>query len=406
DLQPDLGAMRADLTKVRQTLFNLISNAAKFTRDGIVTLAARRLQEADGDLIEFSVADTGIGIPEDKLEHIFEEFSQADASTTREFGGTGLGLAITRRFVEMMGGDITVRSQRDRGSRFIVRLPAHVDALKAARAADDAMDDEPPAVEPPTAGQPGADGELVLVIEDDPESRDLLSRTLQKNQFRVATAAGGDEGLRLARELKPTAITLDVMMPGRDGWNVLRQLKSDPDLANIPVIMVTMVGDRNLGYALGADEFLTKPVDRSALAEALERLCPGAGGPILIVDDDAEARRMLRRQLKDLRRDVVEAADGKEALERAGERTPSFVLLDLMMPVMDGFEFLEAFRAREAYSEIPVIVVTAKDLDEAEIRRLREKAEQVLSKGEYDRQQLVAAIRASINKRRDADVQG
>jgi hypothetical protein len=398
--------MRADLTKVRQTLFNLISNAAKFTRDGIVTLAARRLQEADGDLIEFSVADTGIGIPEDKLEHIFEEFSQADASTTREFGGTGLGLAITRRFVEMMGGDITVRSQRDRGSRFIVRLPAHVDALKAARAADDAMDDEPPAVEPPTAGQPGADGELVLVIEDDPESRDLLSRTLQKNQFRVATAAGGDEGLRLARELKPTAITLDVMMPGRDGWNVLRQLKSDPDLANIPVIMVTMVGDRNLGYALGADEFLTKPVDRSALAEALERLCPGAGGPILIVDDDAEARRMLRRQLKDLRRDVVEAADGKEALERAGERTPSFVLLDLMMPVMDGFEFLEAFRAREAYSEIPVIVVTAKDLDEAEIRRLREKAEQVLSKGEYDRQQLVAAIRASINKRRDADVQG
>jgi len=409
DLPPGLGAMRADLTKVRQTLFNLISNAAKFTRDGIVTLAARRLQEADGDWIELSVADTGIGIPEDKLEHIFEEFSQADASTTREFGGTGLGLAITRRFVQMMGGDITVRSRLNKGSRFIVRLPAHVDALKAAQAAGDAMDDEPAAVEPTAAGEAGADEsgrELVLVIEDDPESRDLLRRTLHKNHFRVATASGGDEGLRLAREMKPGAITLDVMMPGRDGWNVLKQLKSDPDLASIPVIMVTMVGDRNLGYALGADEFLTKPVDRSALAEALERLCPGAGGPILIVDDDAEARRMLRRQLKDLRRDVIEAADGKEALELAEESTPAFVLLDLMMPVMDGFEFLEAFRAREAYAEVPVIVVTAKDLGEAEMKRLRDKAEQVLSKGEYDRQQLVDRIRASMHKRRDADVHG
>ncbi len=404
DLQSDLGAMRADLTKVRQTLFNLISNAAKFTRDGTITLAVARHSAEDGDWIEMSVADTGIGIPEDKLEHIFEEFSQADASTTREFGGTGLGLAITRRFVQMMGGDISVESDPGRGSKFIARLPAKVDALEAARATAGAPEAGPDGsgrsglAEAESAPAEDADGDLVLVIEDDPESRELLRRTLNKEHFRVATANDGEEGLRLAAELKPDLITLDVMMPGRDGWSVLRQLKADPELAGIPVVMVTMVSDKKLGYALGADEFLTKPIDRDALSKVLSHLARADQAPILLVDDEAEARQLMTRQLEALNWDVVEAADGEEALQRATERTPALVLLDLMMPVMDGFEFLEHFRAIDAFADIPVVVVTAKDLSDAEMRSLRSKAEQVLSKGHYTREQLVAQVRAGISK--------
>ncbi|MGB5211546.1 MAG: response regulator, partial [Gammaproteobacteria bacterium] len=401
DLQADIGAMRADLTKVRQTLFNLISNAAKFTRDGTITLAVARHTAEDGDWIEMSVADTGIGIPEDKLEHIFEEFSQADASTTREFGGTGLGLAITRRFVQMMGGDISVASQPGRGATFSVRLPAKVNALEAARGSAGEPAAAPEGPEPTAAAQvleEAAEGGLVLVIEDDAESRELLCRTLRKDRFRVATAANGEEGLRLAAELKPDAITLDVMMPGRDGWSVLRQLKADPELAGIPVVMVTMVSDSKLGYALGADEFLTKPINRDALSKVLSHLAPTDQAPILLVDDEAEARQMMTRQLKALQRNVVEAADGEEALQRATERTPALVLLDLMMPVMDGFEFLEHFRAIDAFADIPVVVVTAKDLSDAEMRSLRSKAEKVLSKGHYTREQLVAQVRSGISK--------
>jgi signal transduction histidine kinase/ActR/RegA family two-component response regulator len=271
-LEGDLGAMHADLTKLRQALFNLLSNAAKFTRGGSVTLEARREARAGGDWIALCVRDTGIGIPADKLEHIFDEFTQAEEHTARDFGGTGLGLAISRRFCRMMGGDVTVQSRPGQGSSFTIELPASVGPLEAARAAPAAG--ALPAAQP-RAALSAAPGRAVLVIDDDATARDLLRRTLAGDGFAVAEATTGAEGLRLARELRPAVISLDVMMPDMDGWAVLRQLKADPELAQIPVVMVSILPEKGLGFALGASEYLTKPLDRNVLLQLVRRYAGG-----------------------------------------------------------------------------------------------------------------------------------
>ncbi len=248
--------MHADLTKVRQSLFNLLSNACKFTENGTITLEASREPLGGVDWIKFSVSDTGIGMDPEQMEKLFQPFVQGDASTSRKFGGTGLGMTITHRFCAMMGGEITAKSEPGRGTTFTIRLPARVKV-------------QPPAAAPLTeAPEPMApDGSsTILVIEDDPNTRDLLKRFLSKDGFHVRTVAEGEEGLLLARELKPDVITLDVMMSGLDGWAVLTELKADPDLADIPVVMVTFVDNKNLGYALGASDYLTKPISASAPA--------------------------------------------------------------------------------------------------------------------------------------------
>jgi len=391
-----LGAMRADLTKVRQSLFNLLSNAAKFTHAGRVTLSARRLRVGDADRIRLGVADTGIGIPPEKLELIFEEFSQADGSTTRDFGGTGLGLAISRRFCRMMGGDITVTSRPGEGAAFSIELPASVDALGAARAAAAAGGQtvELGAGESrrvPTEGRP------VLVIDDEPEARDLLQRTLEGDGFEVRTAERGEEGLRLARELEPAVITLDAMMPGMDGWEVLRRLKSDPQLRGIPVVMVSILHEKGMGFALGAAEYLTKPVDRKLLLHLVGSYASRAGqGRVLVVEDDASTRELVRRTLEVEGSRVEEAENGAVGLERAAQRTPDLVILDLMMPVMDGFEFLRELRRSEAGREIPVLVITAKDLDAEERRFLDARVETVVQKDADDLDATIERVRAAV----------
>jgi len=374
DIADDLGQIRADLTKLRQALFNLLSNAAKFTTEGTVTLSASRQRRETGDWILLSVSDTGIGIPADKLDQVFEEFSQADDSTTRNFGGTGLGLPISRRFCQMMGGDIIVGSVPGEGSTFTIELPTDVDALKAAKTMaeiDDAKDCLiPPGVHP------------ILVIDDDPDSRELLQRALETDGYVVATATSGDEGLKLARELSPALITLDVMMPGMDGWAVLQQLKSDEALAEIPVMMVTISGEKEMASTLGAVEHLTKPVDRDTLRRlAAQYAAPDGGGHALVVDDDESIRSLFRRALDDDGWTVAEAGNGAEALEKVRESRPNIVLLDLMMPVMDGFDFLVAFRARMDCVTTPVIVVTAKDLTDDDRARLSGGVERIVEKG-------------------------
>jgi CheY-like chemotaxis protein len=256
---PDAGDMRTDLTKLRQTLFNLLSNASKFTENGRITLEITRGHDG---LVHFAVRDTGIGMTPEQMEKLFTEFTQADASTTRKYGGTGLGLAISRKFCRMLGGDITVQSEPGRGSTFTATLP--VEASEAA-----------PAEEPAEGGQmdlPSVDGRrgTLLVIDDDASSRDLLRRILEKEGFAVITASCGSEGLALARERKPDLITLDVMMPSMDGWAVLTSLKSDPLTSKIPVVMMTMVDDRPMGFALGADAYLTKPFDKTRLLQAID----------------------------------------------------------------------------------------------------------------------------------------
>ncbi len=305
----DIGAMHADLTKVRQTLFNLLSNACKFTHGGKVWMDLAREPSLGGDWIVIRVTDSGIGMTAEQMDRLFEAFAQADSSTTRRFGGTGLGLAISRRFCRMMGGDITVESQAERGSTFTVRLPARVydpkEQLKKLTAAVAAAEGEP------------TDGATVLVIDDDARVHDMLHRSLAKEGLRVYAAHSGEEGLRMARDLKPDAITLDVMMPGMDGWAVLSALKSDPDLAEIPVIMVTIVDDQNLGYALGATEYLTKPIDRDRLTAVLKKLVSGGDShSALVVEDQADVRELTRRILGQGGWDVKEAADGRAGLEQ------------------------------------------------------------------------------------------
>ncbi|MEE8311828.1 MAG: response regulator [Candidatus Binatia bacterium] len=379
-----LGTMRADLTKLRQTLFNLVSNSAKFTENGTLTLAVRRIGAPGGDRFRFSMRDTGIGIAPDKLGSIFEEFTQEDASTTRKFGGTGLGLAITKRFCVMMGGDVTVESELGVGSTFTIDLPAEVVDPVAVEEA--ARRDARLGVTSP--------GRCILVIDDDPNARDLMARALERDGFEVATAASGDEGLDAARRLHPTAITLDVMMPGKDGWTVLQELQADAELRDIPVVMVSMIDDKSMGYALGATDYLTKPVDREQLLRALDRYrCPEGPCDVLVVEDEEEIRTLMRRTLQKVGWNVHEAVNGAEGLERVLEGRPDLILLDLMMPVMDGFQFLRELRAVAEWRDIPVIVVTAKDLTEEDRRRLNGAVTAVLEKGAYGREELLAQVR-------------
>ena len=355
DLGRDLGTMRTDVVKLRQCLFNLISNAAKFTEAGRITLGVRR----SGDGLEFRVADTGIGMTEEQLGRLFQRFAQADESTTRKFGGTGLGLALTRAFARLLGGDVSVESTPGAGTTFTLRLPA---AMPSAGA-----DAEPePDAAPPT---PGADRQTVLVIDDDPAQRELMSRFLERQGFAVRVAADGAAGLALAREIRPRAITLDVMMPQMDGWSVLGALKADADVAAIPVVMISFVNDAGLEAALGAADHLDKPVAWDRLKDVMDHL-RGADGEVLVVDDDAGVRERLRATFERQGWTVAEAENGRVALDKVRHGPPRAVLLDLTMPVMDGFSFLHALRATPGCADIPVIVFSARDLSADDRARL------------------------------------
>jgi signal transduction histidine kinase/DNA-binding response OmpR family regulator len=385
ELDDTLGEARADVTKVRQALFNLLSNAAKFTRGDEIALVVQGERDGGVEWLRMSVSDSGIGIPPEKLDHVFEEFSQADESTSRNYGGTGLGLPISKRFCQMMGGDITVESRVGEGSIFTIRIPARVEVDSEAAEVEDA----PRAVTPEPAEE-----RTVLVIDDDPNALDILGRTLQGAGVRVVTASDGREALRLARTLRPAAITLDVMMPDMDGWEVLSELKADAATCDIPVIMVTMTDDRALGYALGATEFLTKPVQRSQLVQLLDRYAPeDSERHALVVDDRAENREMLRRALEIEGWRVSEAGNGRTALDALAVGEPSLILLDLMMPVMDGFEFVLEMRKRDASRAIPIVVVTAKDITDEDRRRLSGGVVGLIEKGGLDRESLLTQLR-------------
>jgi signal transduction histidine kinase/DNA-binding response OmpR family regulator len=389
EVDPLLGEMHADVTKVRQALFNLLSNAAKFTHDGEIGLAVQAETVDGDDWVRMAVTDSGIGIPPEKIDHVFEEFSQADDSTTRDYGGTGLGLPISRRFCQMMGGDITVASTVGRGSTFTIRLPAVVLEVSETQ---EVMAEAAAIVTPEPGEEP-----VVLVIDDDPNALDLLRRTLQGAGVRVVTAGDGEEALNLARTLHPAAITLDVLMPGMDGWEVLGELKGDPETCEIPVIMVTMTDDRNLGYALGATEFLTKPVRRDQLVALLDRYATGSGERhALVVDDKAENREVLRHVLEGEGWGVSEAPNGQLALEEVASEPPTLILLDLMMPVMDGFDFVSEMRRRDPASEIPIVVVTAKDITDEDRRRLNGGVVGLIEREGLDQNSLVELLRKQV----------
>ena len=383
DVPDDIGSIHTDLTKVRQTLFNLLSNASKFTENGTITLGIRRYQAAPGvDRIQMRVSDTGIGMTPEQLGKLFQAFTQADASTTRKYGGTGLGLLISRKFCQIMGGDISVESVAGQGTTFTVDLPSIVEETSEA---------------PPPSNVPSV-ARRVLVIDDDPDAAGLMQRKLEKSGFQVILAASGSAGLELATTEQPDAITLDVMMPGMDGWSVLTALKSNPKTAWIPVIMVTMLHDRQMGFALGADDFITKPVETAKLRHILSRHIRVDGAQILVVEDDASNREMLARMLSKEGFSVIEADNGARALEHLAVAKPSLILLDLMMPVMDGFEFLKIIRGNSELSAIPVIIVTARDLSDEDRARLNGSVHEVIQKGAMDREKLLSEVAIMISQ--------
>ncbi len=386
----DIGSIRADQTRVQQALLNLLSNATKFTERGRITVTVRRAAEAGTELITIAVADTGIGMTAEQMSRLFEEFVQADASTTRRYGGTGLGLAISRRFCQMMGGDITVTSEVGRGSTFVIRLPAEVAAVQPIPAPRRAAAAPAPV---PSAAAPD-----VLVVDDDVTVREMADRFLTREGFTVVTADGGREGLRLTRELHPSAVTLDVIMPDLDGWTVLAAIKGDPELADIPVILMTIVDERNRGYSLGAADYMIKPVDRERLAAVLRGIVKPGGRHVLVVDDDEFVRRGISQGLERDGWKVSEAGNGRAGLAHLAEAVPDAIVLDLMMPEMDGFEFLEELRHRAEWRNIPVVVVTAKDLTEEDHRRLNGKVESVLQKDAPTRDAMLRVVSATLTR--------
>ncbi|TDI47421.1 MAG: response regulator [Acidobacteria bacterium] len=376
-----------DITKVRQVLLNLLSNASKFTKKGKVTLTASCETKDGTDWISLAVKDSGIGMSDEQMARLFQAFQQADASTTRKYGGTGLGLAISRKFCQMMGGDITVTSKPGHGSCFTMRLPRVVIDPKQVTLE---VDEEPQL--------PSVDGSSVLVIDDDAAMRELVKRSLSKEGLDVMTASSGRDGLELARKYRPDVITLDVQMPGMDGWEVLKTLKADPELREIAVIMMTNIDEKGTGYALGAAEYMTKPVDRARLVEVLKKFRDNASTrPVLVVEDDDAVREVIRRALSQDGLKVLEATNGREALERIEQSPPSLILLDLMIPEMDGFAFIEELQSNDDWSRIPVVVLTAKDVTPEEQARLQGSTTILLKKGQ-SHEALVREMRDLIHK--------
>ncbi|RYH14633.1 MAG: response regulator [Alphaproteobacteria bacterium] len=387
EVADNLGDMHSDSVKLRQCLFNLVGNAAKFTEAGTVTLAASRSRDAEGqDWLEFRVADTGIGMTKEQIGRLFHRFAQADSSTTRRFGGTGLGLAITKAFATMLGGDIGLESEPGHGSTFTMRLPSD---LRRMRPEADPADTDIGV--PADAGS--AEAGLVLVIDDDPASLDLISRFLRREGFAVRCAPDGRSGIAMARDLHPNAVLLDVMMPQMDGWSVLSALKAEPELADIPVIMVTFVEERGLAYSLGAADYLTKPVQWQRLKRVLERYRSTATA--LLLEADPAQRAELRRLLEAEGWAVEEATDAADIRRRmaAGDAAPGLLLMEVRPHAAEGFALINALRGDAAWSAVPVIALAEGGLAEPELASLRAKVRQVVPAEAPPPAELLAELR-------------
>ncbi len=391
----DIGVMSSDLVKFQQCLLNLLSNAAKFTENGEVSLEVRCHLVGGVERLQFVVRDTGIGMTPEELSQLFQDFVQADSSTTRKYGGTGLGLSISRRFCQMLGGDIQVESKPNVGSTFTIDLPRHhvdekrgeslavpMSSVELARVAAESQEDGIP---------------TILSIDDNPDSLELIRRSLEKDGFHVLTASSGQSGLELARRCRPDAITLDVMMPDLNGWQVLATLKSDPEVSAIPVILLSVVENRDVGMALGAVDCLSKPIDWIRLSSVLDR---HAGvtkqKSILIIEDDADSSEIVVRLLSRSGWKIETATNGREALEKINVSVPALIVLDLMMPVMDGFSFTEELRNHPEYQSIPIVVLTSKSLTPEDHRRLNGRVEAIMNKGQGARQLLLESVKSLI----------
>ncbi|MBL6810177.1 MAG: response regulator [Litoricola sp.] len=360
NVTPDIGMMRSDETRLRQCLLNLMSNACKFSENGTVSLNAQSVVVNGEDWLSFEVSDTGIGMSPEQLDKVFAEFTQAEGDTTAKFGGTGLGLSITKQLIEMMNGSITVESEIGKGSTFRLRVPRHV--------SDSTPSDPTSNQEANTAEQtwssdaPGR--QRLLVIDDDPHVHELVERNFG-SEFAMMFADNGEQGIKLLREQRPDIVLLDILMPGRDGWSVLSEIKSDDSLKNLPVIVISMLEDDQKAQGLGASAHMTKPIDRSLLLSQIQSLLGKntSGMQALVIDDDAEARDLLTRLLSTSGFSVSAAENGKDGLEQLNESL-DLIILDLSMPVMDGFEFLTHFNAKAMEDAPKIIIFSGMELDD------------------------------------------
>ena len=383
EVSADLPPVYSDLSRLRQILINLLSNAAKFTEQGSITIAAR--PAAPGHFT-VSVTDTGIGIPAPALEYIFEEFRQVDGSTTRKYGGTGLGLSISKKLARMLGGSIQVESEEGKGSVFTVTLPLQCGPEPAAVQA--ALE-----VVAPVAG--ASPRRLIVAIDDDPDVLSLLTQELEEEGYQVVGVTRAVEGIERAQALNPYAITLDIMLPGMDGWEAISRLKGDPATRDIPLIVVSIIDNQELGFRLGADDYLVKPIDKEALFEALRRF-EGRGRQVLVADDDPAVAELVRQLLGEEGWQVSAVADGQQALDQIARQRPDLLLLDLMMPAVDGFEVLRRLRQQPETAELPVVVITAKDLSVQEREELRLSTVRVIEKEGMARERMLRELRASL----------
>lgn len=393
-LAGDISTMRTDPTRLRQCLLNLLSNAAKFTEKGQITLQVSSKSEAETEWVIFQVKDTGIGLSAEHLDKIFGAFQQAESTTVAKYGGTGLGLAIVRELAQLMGGDINVVSEPGKGSTFTMQFPVKIDEVETVAKFDKPVRNDNGREKPAT----NEEQPLVLVIDDEENAREILTRHLVKGGYRVVTAAGGEEGFTLAKELKPVAITLDVLMPGMDGWHVLEALKSDPGMAGIPIIMCTIVDNHEYGFALGANDYLTKPIDRNRLLQVLRNFYTSPKSRVLLVDDDPDTRALMELTLIKAGWSVNNAENGRAALARMAEQPPNVILLDLMMPEMDGFEFIAEVQQHEEWREIPVVVVTAKVLKAEDHLRLNGFVTSIIEKRQYHMGELLQAMTHQLDR--------
>ncbi len=388
EIPSGLTRLYTDMDKVKQILINLLSNAAKFTHQGEIKLSAWE----ESELIYLDVADTGIGVSQEALEHIFDEFQQADTSTTREYGGTGLGLSISRSLARLLGGDLTTTSQLGVGSTFRLSIPIRYGALPAPGKV----------VQQAELGVGRTEQPLVLVIDDNPDMVYLFKENLGEAGYQVLGALESDEGLQKARELQPFAITLDIMMPHKDGWQVLHELKSDPQTGHIPVILVSIVDKKDMGFQLGAADYLVKPLDETAILKALERLPKPkddrTSRRLLVVDDDPNVAEMVRQLLGDTGYLIESAGDGEQALQSIRLSLPDVILLDLLMPRLDGFGLLGELGKNPEYKAIPIVVLTAKTLTAAERELLQTSVVKVIEKNGLKREMLVQDIQHILSR--------
>ena len=419
--QGRVGTMFSDPGRVRQLLLNLLSNACKFTEDGSVSLKVICETRSQMEWLVFSVSDTGIGIRPEMIPKLFKEFTQADNATARKYGGTGLGLAISRRLCLMLGGDISVKSELGKGTVFTARLPVNAtetedrsnleddEAAAAEIPPQTAVAQKPKAQESPvpvTQPSEGAEsskekGDILLAIDGDPAVCDLIRRFMEMEGFTVHTALNAADGLRLARKISPDVITLDVTLPERDGWSVLTELKEDPGLSHIPVVMLTVEDERAKALDAGAADLLTKPIEWDQLLVVIKGLHEKpaqAALKVLVVEDDATNRGALCRVLRREGMEVLEAGDGAQAMNLMETENPGVILLDLVLPEFNGFDVLSKISQNGGWQHIPVIVITAKELTQEELKKLKTEVACIFQKGSYSRQELLQEIQTLTQK--------